>query len=71
MKLKHYSKENLLLYENGLYEDADPVTKSIPHQKSQQPQSSQGIHFLLAEIQHHLLMILSSLTTFYLISKIL
>ena len=36
-----------------MYENDDPVTKGNRHQKSQQPQSSDVIHSLLAEIQHH------------------
>ena len=35
-----------------MYEDEHPVTKSIPQQKSQLPQSSPFVHTLLSEIQN-------------------
>ena len=49
-KVKTLLQGNPLLNETDLYETDDPVIKRIPHQHSQ---SSQELHTLFTEIQHH------------------
>ena len=52
-KIKTLLQANLLSNETDIFEDDDPVSKTIPHQKSQQSQSSHVNHSLLAEIKHY------------------
>ena len=52
-KVKTLLQESPLLAKTDVYEDDDPVSKRILHQKSLQPQSSHVIHSLPAEIQNH------------------